>query len=126
VHVEARAAYYIGNTVLDQSKVHPYVFVGGGLAQVNASVPVTVCDTLQDESGTRGKPVTAKQGNCATGVPRKLDAYQITGLNFIDFGGGATFGITPTFGIAGELKFMLMVPTFGFVIAPSLGPVFAF
>ena len=83
--------------------------------------------SADSHSGAKqGAAVQNNQGNCDEGKIRKLNAYQITGLNFIGFGGGATFGITPNFGIAAELKLMLMVPTFGFVIGPSLGPVFAF
>jgi hypothetical protein len=131
VHVELRASYYIGNSMLEPKKVRPYVFIGGGLAQVNASVPVTVCDKAYDRSSDNvGDPVAAvdidDDAGCDEGQVRRLDAYQITGLNFIELGGGATFGLTPNFGLSAELKLMFMVPTFGFVVAPSLGPVFAF
>lgn len=117
-HAEVRAAYHFLGFFEDK-KIRPYGFLGGGLAQVNASVPVEVCG--------KGKNVTStqpcdKNGNVSTTV----DAYQITGLNFIEFGGGATYGITPTFGVAAELKFMIMLPTSGFVIAPNIGPVVAF
>ncbi len=82
-------------------------------------MPVNVCDTTPGIQGGR---------NCASGkgVSTTVDAYEITGLNMISFGGGSTFGITPTFGVSAELKIMLMVPTFGLVIAPTLGPVVAF
>ncbi len=108
-HGEARATYHFLGFFEDK-KFRPYAFIGGGLAQVNASVPVDVCDTT---AGAACKLV-------------KVDAYQITGLNFIGFGAGTTFGITPTFGVAAELKIMIMVPTSGFVLAPTFGPVMAF
>ena len=120
-HAEVRAAYHFFGAY-ESKKLRPYAFVGGGLAQVNASVPVEVC----------GAPLTgAPTGNrfCdknKTIRSTTVDAYQITGLNFIEFGGGATYGITPTFGVAAELKFMIMLPTSGFVIAPTFGPVVAF
>lgn len=128
LHVEARASYYFGGSALEMKKVRPYVFLGGGVSQVNASVPVTVCDQTYDEGSNKGKQVSAadNQGKCDRAEIRKLDAYQITGLNFIGFGGGATFGITPNFGVMGELKLMMMLPTFGFVVAPTIGPVVAF
>ena len=56
----------------------------------------------------------------------KVDAYQVTGLGFVDFGGGATYWIVDNFGIAAELKFMIMLPTTGFVISPTLVPTLAF
>jgi hypothetical protein len=128
LHLEARAALFFGPNAFEAGKLRPFAFLGGGLAQVNASVPVTVCDRV--EQG--GEPVVNSGGNCkdfsATNgsEPRKLDAYQITGLNFIGVGGGLNYGIMPNFGVTFELKVMLMVPTFGVVFAPTLGPVFAF
>jgi hypothetical protein len=118
LHLEARVAYHFLGSTLETRKFRPYAFVGGGLAQVNGAVPVQVCDTTKDVTGTK----------CAGGVGIKtiVDAYQITGLNILDFGGGTTFGITPMFGVSAELKVMLMVPTFGVVFAPTIGPVVAF
>jgi len=59
-------------------------------------------------------------------VKRELDAYQISGLNFISVGGGVVYGITSNFGVMAELKAMFMVTTFAIVVAPNIGPVFAF
>ena len=120
VHVEGRLSYYVLNSMMEDKKFRPYVFLNGGLAQVNAPVGVAVCDTTL---GAGEKPTPGCPG---TSIERQVNAYQITGLNFFGFGAGTTFGITPLFGIALELKFMFMVPTFGFVLAPSLGPVFNF
>ena len=113
-----RVSWQFGGNQLEDKKFRPYAFVipfGG--AQVNGAVPVQVCD----------KSATAMGTKCSMGgVKTLVDAYQITGLNFSGFGGGATFGITPFFGVQAELKFMLLWPTFGFAFAPVLGPVFAF
>jgi hypothetical protein len=126
-HAEGRVSYYFGGSLYEGGKFRPFAFVGGGLAQVNAGVPVSVCDRLDRDGRT---PAPASDYNCPegapTGVGRDLDAYQITGLNFIGFGGGATYGITKNFGIAAEVKVMLMLPTFGVVFSPSLGPAVAF
>lgn len=122
-HAELRASYYFLGFFEDK-KIRPYAFLGGGLAQVNASVPVQVCDSSESATGA-----ACRSGKGPTNPPSKtvnVDAYQITGLNFIEFGGGATYGFTPTFGVAAEVKFMIMMPTSGFVIAPNLGPVMAF
>lgn len=130
LHLEARAAFFFGPNAFEAGKLRPFAFLGGGLAQVNASVPVTVCDRVDE----KGDPVEDSGGNCKPfnddptkpTEPRKLDSYQITGLNFIGLGGGLNYGITPNFGVTLELKVMLMVPTFGVVFAPTLGPVLAF
>ena len=126
-HGELRATFVLGPSPLEQSKIRPYFFLGGGLAQVNASVPVTVCDHLEKDAD----PVTDHDEDCgkaSTGAARKVavDAYQITGLNFVGLGGGAVYGITPNIGIGAELKVMFMLPTFGVVFAPTIGPVFGF
>jgi hypothetical protein len=118
-HGEARIAYYLLGSMMDPRQFRPYVFAGGGFGQANASVPVQICDT---------NLASGEMADCPGGkaVLRTVNAYQITGLDFIDFGGGTTFGITPVFGLSAELKFMFMFPTFGVVISPSIGPVFNF
>lgn len=121
LHAEVRATYHFLG-FFESKKLRPYAFVGGGGAQVNAAVPIKVCDT-----GVKAPPTA----NCsAKSNPRgtivDVDAYQITGLGFIGLGAGAVYGITPTFGVSAELKVMIMVPTSGFVFSPTFGPVVAF
>lgn len=131
IHAELRATYHLGGDgVLEAKKFKPYFFLGGGLAQVNGSVPVDICDQLD----AQGNVETMKSKDCngaktingAGARAVTVDAYQITGLNFVGLGAGGVFGLTPTFGIAAEIKVMFMVPTFGVVFAPSLGPAIAF
>lgn len=117
-HGEARATYYpLG--FYEEKKIRPYGFLAGGVAQVNASVPVQVCDSSAEAIGPSCSKVSASKAV-------NVDAYQITGLNFFGFGAGAVYGITPSVGLSLELKFMVMLPTSGFVIAPTIGPVYAF
>lgn len=128
IHFEARAYYSFMGSYVEQGKVRPYAFAGGGAGKVSASVPVTVCDK-RDVNGIDLIDPNDANSDCSktvAAVPRDLDAYQISGLGFIAVGGGATYGITPNFGIGAELKLMFMVPTFAVIVAPSLGPVFAF
>jgi hypothetical protein len=128
IHAELRAYYsFLGNT-FDAGAVRPYGFLGAGFAKVSASVPVTVCDSLAKNGVDAVDPADADSSCSRTvnAVPRKLDAYQISGLNFVSVGAGVTYGITPNFGINGELKVMFMLTTFSVVIAPTVGPVFAF
>jgi hypothetical protein len=127
LHLEGRLSWYILGSMMDDKKFRPYFFAGGGIGQVNASVPVAVCDS--NIYTINGKPEPGQSCNVPGAKPtllRSVDAYQVTGLGFIDFGVGTTFGITPLFGIAAEMKFMFMVPTFGVGIAPNIGPVFNF
>ena len=113
---------------MEDKKFRPYIFLDGGLAQVNASVPVSICDLNITGAGCSGRAAAGWPTACPPPrtILRNVDAYQITGLSFAGFGGGTTFGITPLFGIAAEVKFMFMFLTTGFVFAPSIGPVFNF
>ncbi|WP_282417928.1 hypothetical protein [Polyangium sp. 15x6] len=130
IHGELRAWYSFGGSQFEQGKVRPFGFLGVGLAKVSSSVPVTVCDRLQKNGEDAIAPEDDDAQCPGTGnrsaVQRELDAYQISGLNFISVGGGATYAITPNFGVTAEIKAMFMLTTFAVVIAPSLGPVFAF
>ena len=122
LHAEIRAAYHFLGSMMEDKKFRPYVFIAPiGFAQVNAAVPVTVCDAVAgpNEMGKQCPGAT-------TSYARDLNAYQITGRNFSGFGVGTTFGITPLFGLSAELKMMFMWPTFGVVVSPNIGPVFSF
>jgi hypothetical protein len=123
VHAELRTTYHFLGAMMEDKKFRPYVFLSPiGFAQVNAAVPVTVCDSIMQTGDTK----LCKANTPASGVPRNLNAYQITGRNFSGLGVGTTFGITPLFGLSVEAKVMFMWPTFGVVISPTIGPVFAF
>jgi hypothetical protein len=115
LHLEGRASYhFLGEGNVEAGQLRPFAFVGGGIAQVNASVPVTVCD----------QAVEGASGRCPGETT--VDAYQLTGLGFVGFGGGATYMLVDNFGVSAEVKFMIMLPTSGFVIAPVIAPVVAF
>lgn len=116
-HGEARASYYFMKGGLEKGSFRPHAFVGGGVGQVDGSVPVTVCD----KTSATGKECPNGQGRQV-----KVDAYQLAGLGFVDFGGGLTYMIVENFGVQVEAKFMIMIPTIAFVMSPTLGPVVAF
>ncbi|WP_206079392.1 hypothetical protein [Polyangium spumosum] len=126
IHGELRGWYSFMGSQFEQGKVRPYGFLGVGLGKVSASVPVTVCDKLQRNGTEEIDPADDSCPGSPAAVSRDLDAYQISGLNFISFGAGATYAFTPNFGVTGELKFMYMITTTALVIAPAVGPVFAF
>jgi hypothetical protein len=124
LHLEGRLAYSFGNPLFEQKKLRPFIFLGGGVAQVSGSVPVDICNTV-DAKGKAAIPDTA--GKCkGKGHKELVDAYQVTGLGFVGLGGGAVYGITSNFGVSAELKMMFMLPTFGVIFEPTIGPVFAF
>jgi hypothetical protein len=122
---ELRAGYNFLGGMVEDLKFRPYAYVGFGIGQVNAGVPVTVCDT-KNKAGD-AIPSNTSQGDCPKGsVFENVDAYQITGLNYIPIGFGSTFGIKKGFGLKAELRVIFMVPTFGVVFQPQIGPVYAF
>jgi hypothetical protein len=128
IHTEVRLAYSFGNALYETGKFHPFVFIGGGYGHVSASVPVTICDQLNPITGTEWK-LSGKHPKCGGKTDRSeehLDAYQLEGNGFTALGFGSNYGITDHFGIAAELKVMFMLPTFGIVLSPTLGPIVAF
>ncbi|WP_437668664.1 hypothetical protein [Sorangium sp. So ce131] len=127
IHAELRATYFLlGDRIVEKGGFRPYVFLSPiGLAQVNASVPVDVCDRRNEEGGLQ-TGIGSNRCPASSRLVEDLEAYQITGLNFSGAGAGVTYGITPNLGVSAELKLMLMWPTLGLVIAPTIGPVFGF
>jgi hypothetical protein len=129
-HFEVQAKYFPLERAMPAKSLYmprPYVFTGFGVGQVNGGVPVDVCDTV-DTSGNPIDPKTASPedvARCGKGAVKRagVDAYQITGLNFIPVGIGAIFPVHKNFGINVELKTMFMIPTSGTVLAPFFGPV---
>lgn len=117
-HAEARASYFLLGTTLEKATASPYVFLSGGVSEISAGVPVALCAASGGASASKVCP--------AGSVPQSVDAYQISGLNFVGVGAGTTFGFSQSFGVRAELKVMFMVPTFGVVVAPTVGPAFAF
>jgi hypothetical protein len=119
LHFEARGGWMLAKDGVKKGMIIPHVFLGGGVGMESGSIPVTVCDTANNTYSGGAK--------CPDGSSKvTVDAYQITGQGFVDFGGGATYMIIDNFGIQAELKFMVQVPTVGFTFAPVIAPVVAF
>ncbi len=126
VHAEARFSYWIGRGALAKRGLRPYAFAGGGLAQVDAKVPVTVRD-CQDST---------MRGACAEGTPppdgpdpttlpeRKLDAWKKLGQGFVTAGGGIVYAFKENIGVQANFNFLYMLGSSGLVLQPSLGLVY--
>ncbi len=140
-HLEARLAYWFGKGALSKKGLRPYAHVGGGLAQVDAKVKVTVreCGGLKDD----GKDPNAPGYLCSLGQPgvasdqygsydpnnlptQQLDAWKKMGQGFLTAGGGVVYAFNEKLGAQLNVNLMLMVPTTGIVIQPSLGVVYGF
>ncbi|MEB2311420.1 MAG: hypothetical protein OZ928_06195 [Polyangiaceae bacterium] len=118
-HAEARLSYWFGKDVLSKKGIRPYVALGGGLAQVDAKLPVTLIDC-----GTGSAVNPACLTGSAPGQTMTLDAWKKLGQSFISVGGGAMYALTPNSGLQLNLNVMFMLPTSGTVLEPSLGYVF--
>jgi hypothetical protein len=128
-HGELRVAYWLGKNVFEKKGLRPYVHVGGGVAQVDAKLPVTIVDCSNNKTRP---PSDAGYQACANapansptqGSQTELDAYKKLGQSFIAIGGGAVYALSPNSGLQLNVNLMYMLPTTGQVIEPTLGYVF--
>lgn len=110
IHLEARASFWI--RPLSLPGVHPYVHIGGGMAQVDGKVKVTAYKCLDHSQATCDAYESATY---------QYDAWRKMGQGFATAGGGAIFPIGANGGIQANLNIMYMLPATGIVLEPSLG-----
>jgi hypothetical protein len=136
VHAELRLSYWFGQGALGKKGLRPYLFVGGGMAQVDAKVPVTVFDCSKTNADGQtidaaGNPINGAA--CELGdksidgkaLPqRKIDAWKKLGQGFAAAGGGIVYAINPQLGVQANFNFMYMLGSSGPVLEPSLGLVY--
>jgi hypothetical protein len=130
VHIEARVSYWL--RALSASGVRPYLHLGGGIAEVDvkkSNVSVRDCS----EEPTRNafldciNALGAYDPANNPELPSKtLDVYSKLGNAFVTTGGGALIGLGDNTGLQLNLNAMLMLPTVGVVLEPSLGVVYGF
>lgn len=144
LHAEARGGYWFGNSPFSKKGVRGFVFVGGGMAQVDAKVPVAVTEN-GDESecpSSKSDPDYTKNYCVTDGTSytydiegmesqthpktQKLDAWRKAGQGVAVIGGGLMYAFTPHVGVVLEAKANFFLPTFNFVISPTLGMRFGF
>jgi hypothetical protein len=102
-HIEARGTLWFRS--LAKSGLHPYLSLGGGIAEVDAKIPI---------KGTLGN------------TSRNLDAWRKMGVTFAAAGLGVHWGFGKHHGAQLNINAMYMMPSAGIVIEPSLGYVFGF
>lgn len=117
IHAEARVAYWFVG--VNDLGFNPYVFGGGGMAQVNSKVTADVCPVNltpeQEAAGVPGCPATYQ-----------LDAYKLMGLGFVEAGAGALIKVAGSSGVLVNVGLMYMFPFPGVNIEPSVGYVVGF
>lgn len=109
VHLEARGTLWLRS--LGKLGLHPYVHLGGGVAEVDAKVPINGKKTYE--------------GDTFVSV-RKLDAWRKLGILFVTGGFGGLYSLTQRHGIQLNVNAMYLFTAKGTVIEPSLGYVYGF
>ncbi len=123
IHLEARATLWPAPGGIGAKLFRPYVFAAGGMAQVDAKVPVTVFDCSGEAdpaacgAGETNPPADA-------GAQKKLDAWKKLGQGFVGGGLGIVFAVKDNIGIQVNGNVMYMFSSSGLVIEPSLGVVY--
>jgi hypothetical protein len=129
VHLEGRLSYWFGS-----GSVRPYLQLGGGVAQVDAR---TELQNMQDCTRVPQDPNLPNPEqpflDCIAGDPRfagalpqfTVDAWKKVGQGFVKSFGGIIFEFSDSFAAQLDLGVMLMVPSSGLVLEPSLGLLYA-
>ena len=119
-HVELRGKFWVlGEKAFGAPGVRPWVHLGGGLAQVDATVPVEVVDCTNETDPTACE--TNDNPLASGGSVEQFDATKALGQSFITAGGGVMYAIGLEHGPVLNLNAMFLFPSSGFVLAPSLG-----
>lgn len=100
VHVEGRIGYSIGADVFAGKGLRPFVFVSGGLAQVDARVKVEILEN---------------------GKAEKLDAYKQAGTGFATLGAGLVYMPIKHVGFHVALRGGVTFPVLAGLLSPEAG-----
>jgi hypothetical protein len=129
VHAEGRVSYWLRGS--QARGLRPYLHLGAGIAQVDLKKSDLVVRDCSEETSrpaffdciqANGQydPVNGPE------LPEKrLDVYRKLGNAFITGGGGVLLQLGTQTALQLNLNAMLMLPSVGFVLQPSLGLVYA-
>lgn len=124
IHAEARAKWWLlGAQAFESPGLRPWVHLGGGVAQVNATTPdvqVADCTGAADPGACMAAP-DLRSAYLAGARIRTVDVMKQLGTVFIGAGGGLMYAVGKSHGVVLNLNAMLMLPSSGLVLEPSLG-----
>lgn len=136
-HFEGRVTFWPMSGSLSKKGFRPYVFLSGGMAQVDAKVKVKVYDCSQPYKKVdpnnpaevpENPPADCPDGGPLTNAsrlqPRQVDAWKKLGQGFAAAGGGVVYAFKENIGVQANLNIMYMLGSSGFVFEPSLGVVY--
>lgn len=130
LHAEGRLSYWLRSA--GASGVRPYVHLGGGIAQIDlkkSDVTVRDCseETVREDFLSCIAASDAYDSANRPELPqRKLDAYRKLGNAFVTTGGGVLVGLTAATALQVHVNAMLMLPSVGLVVEPSVGVLYGF
>jgi len=130
-HGELRASYWFGKGPLAKKGFRPYLHLGGGIAQVDSKVKVTLADCPYDLSAedynacTQGDTSVANEDKNVTKTYH-VDVWRKMGQVFLTGGGGTQYAFTPQIAAMLNLNLMYMLGSPGFVMQPSIGVEYGF
>lgn len=130
LHAEGRLSYWLRPT--HARGVRAYVHLGGGIAQVDLKKSdITVRDCSEEAVRSDFLSCIAAEGaydsaNSPELPERRLDAYRKLGNAFVTSGGGVLVGLTHNTALQVHLNAMLLLPSVGVVVEPSLGVLYGF
>lgn len=104
LHIELRASYVFGSDPFASDGFRPYAALGFGVAEVDSRVPV---EYYEDEAGY------------TAGLKGTLDAWTRTGKTFAAPTLGAQYAFGTSSALSAELRFGIMLGSYGF--APAAG-----
>jgi hypothetical protein len=111
LHAEVRGSLWFGKGVFSTTGLRPYVFLGGGMAQVDGKItPIKVRD---QSAADRNAEV-------------RLDAWRKTGLSFVSLGGGMGYAVSPAIMPFLEVKLMQLLGAAGTAGSLQLGGSYGF
>lgn len=109
LHLEGRLAYWFGDQPFAKTGFRPYVFAAAGIAQVDARTRVTVFESTRPSYQPDNPP------------EQILVVWKKMGQGFGSLGGGVVYNLSESSGIVAEVKAMMMFPTTGQVLQPTIG-----
>ncbi len=131
VHAEGRVAYTFGSSPWSGQVVRPWIFVSGGLAQVDTAVEVdvledgTACGAADPKDNGSDCTIPSESGDPEPRI-QTVRAIKQAGLGFAGGGGGISFVPVPLFEINVGLKVSATFPVVVAVFSPELGIGFGF
>jgi hypothetical protein len=125
VHAELRVAYWIGVNPFARTGFRPFVFVAGGMAQVDTKVSVNVREDPTGYNGQTEPPWIVYNQNKDpiqyNPSSQSVDAWRKSGQSFAGGGIGTMYAIKANNGPVFDIKVSQMFPTAGTVISPEIG-----